>query len=90
MRKPHNEPTSRIPGYKGIYAVGDCASIPNPYTGKDYPPTAQNAIEEGRLSAKNNVYAIQGKKNKKKHSITKIKEYWLKSVRELACPIIRS
>jgi NADH dehydrogenase FAD-containing subunit len=26
----------------------------------------QNAIEEGRLSAKNIVYAIQGKKNKKK------------------------
>lgn len=55
-----------VPGYTNVYAVGDCASIPNPYTGKDYPPTAQNAIEEGRLAAKNISYEIKGKKNKKK------------------------
>jgi NADH:ubiquinone reductase (H+-translocating) len=55
-----------VPGYDGVYAVGDCAAIPNPYTRKVYPPTAQNAIEEGRLAAKNIAYAIKGKKNKKK------------------------
>jgi NADH:quinone reductase (non-electrogenic) len=54
-----------VPEHTGVDAVGDCASIPNPYMGKDYPPIAQNAIEESRLAAKNIVYAIKGKKNKK-------------------------
>ena len=38
----------QIPEYSNVYALGDCASIPDPHTGKDYPPTAQNAIEESK------------------------------------------
>jgi NADH:ubiquinone reductase (H+-translocating) len=30
-----------IPGYNGVYALGDCASIPDPHTGKPYPPIKQ-------------------------------------------------
>ena len=64
-----------VPEYTGVYAVGDCASIPNPYTGKDYPPTAQNAIEEGRASCQRILYMqFKGRKIRKKHLITKIKE----------------
>jgi NADH dehydrogenase len=45
--------------YDGVYAVGDCASVPNPSTGKPYPPTAQHAIREGRAVAKNIFAAIR-------------------------------
>jgi NADH:quinone reductase (non-electrogenic) len=28
-----------------IYALGDCASMTDPHTGKPYPPTAHHAID---------------------------------------------
>ncbi len=56
----------QVPEYLDTYALGDCASIPDSHTGKDYPPTAQNAIEEGKLAAKNIVFSIKGKSNSKK------------------------
>ena len=38
-------------GHEGeVYALGDCASIPNPHTGKPYPPTAQHAIREAKVA----------------------------------------
>ena len=42
-----------IPKYKGVYALGDCAFITDPNTGNSYPPTAQHAIREGAVVAKN-------------------------------------
>jgi len=42
-----------VPGWPGVFALGDCASIPDPRTGKPYPPTAQHAIREARVAAKN-------------------------------------
>ena len=50
-----------VSGYDGVYALGDCASITNPHTGKPYPPTAQHAIRQGKVVAKNIVSAIKGK-----------------------------
>ena len=50
-----------IPGYPGVYALGDCASITDPNTGKPYPPTAQHAIRQGNVAAKNIISAIKGK-----------------------------
>jgi NADH:ubiquinone reductase (H+-translocating) len=50
---------------KGVYALGDCASITNPHTGKPYPPTAQHAIRQGKVAAKNIISSIEGKKRKK-------------------------
>src|SRR5438093_2124955 len=43
-----------VPGYSGVYALGDCASI--------YPPTAQHAIRQGKVAAKNIVLAMKGNK----------------------------
>lgn len=39
--------------YPGVWALGDCAAVPNPRTGRPYPPTAQNAIRQGTLVADN-------------------------------------
>jgi NADH:ubiquinone reductase (H+-translocating) len=36
------------------------------HTGKPYPPTAQHAIRQGKLAAKNIIFAINGKTNKKR------------------------
>ena len=49
-------------GLTNIWAVGDCAQIPDPDNeGQSYPPTAQHALREGRVVAKNIVAAIHGK-----------------------------
>jgi NADH dehydrogenase len=42
-----------VPAWPGVFALGDCASIPDPRTGKPYPPTAQHAIREAAIAAKN-------------------------------------
>jgi NADH dehydrogenase len=54
-------------GYEGsVYAVGDCASILDPKTGRPYPPTAQHALRQAKVAAYNLVNEIKGKKNTKK------------------------
>ncbi|MGA9149938.1 MAG: FAD-dependent oxidoreductase, partial [Candidatus Nitrosopolaris sp.] len=55
-----------VPGHDGVYALGDCASITDLHTGKPYPPTAQHAIRQGKVAAKNIISAIIGKANKKR------------------------
>ncbi|MGA9149213.1 MAG: NAD(P)/FAD-dependent oxidoreductase [Candidatus Nitrosopolaris sp.] len=57
-----------VPGYNGVYALGDCASITDPHTLKPYPPTAQHAIREGKVAAENIILAVKrkGEKNKVK------------------------
>jgi NADH dehydrogenase len=42
-----------VPEWPGVFALGDCASIPDPRTGKPYPPTAQHAIREATIAARN-------------------------------------
>ena len=54
-----------MPGYSGVYVLGDCASIIDPHTGKPYPPTAQHAIRQGKVAAKNIISAIKGEKGDK-------------------------
>ena len=54
-----------VPGYNGVYTLGDCASVTNPHTGRPYPATAQSALEQGKVVAKNILLAIKGKENKK-------------------------
>ena len=53
------EPTMRSKSHPEIWALGDCASIPDP-SGKPYPPLAQHAIREATHLAKNIVAAIRG------------------------------
>lgn len=40
--------TMAVPGHDGVWAIGDCAHVPNPAAGKDagYPPTAQHALRQ--------------------------------------------
>jgi NADH dehydrogenase len=42
-----------VPGFPGLWALGDCASVPDALTGRPYPPTAQHAIREGAVAAHN-------------------------------------
>jgi NADH dehydrogenase len=52
------------PEFHGVWAVGDCASVPNPRTGTPHPPTAQHAIREAKQAAKNILAAIRGEPKK--------------------------
>lgn len=44
----------QVPGWPGVWALGDCALVPDPlHPGKFYPPTAQHAIRQAALLAGN-------------------------------------
>jgi NADH dehydrogenase len=49
-----------VPDWPGVWALGDCALIPDPKTGKPYPPTAQHALRQGTQVAKNIEAAVRG------------------------------
>jgi len=51
-----------IAGYKGVWALGDCAAVVDGKTQQPCPPTAQFALREGRALARNIKAAIQGGK----------------------------
>jgi NADH dehydrogenase len=50
--------------FPGVWALGDCASIPDRKTGGFHPPTAQHAIREARCAARNVAADIVGGKKK--------------------------
>jgi NADH dehydrogenase len=51
----------QIPGWPGVWAVGDSAFVPDVHQpGKSHPPTAQHAIREGRVVAQNIALAFAG------------------------------
>ena len=45
----------RVPGHRNVWAIGDAAAVPDPASsdGAPSPPTAQHAIRQGRLVARN-------------------------------------
>src|SRR6266496_6411456 len=49
-----------IESFPGVWALGDCAAVPDPASGKSCPPTAQHAIRQGKVVAQNIVAAING------------------------------
>jgi NADH dehydrogenase len=53
-------------GHNGVYVLGDCACITDPHTGKPHPPTAQHAIRQGKVAAKNIISSIKGEGENKK------------------------
>ncbi len=53
-----------VPGFEGLWAVGDCAAIPKA-DGKFHPPTAQHAMRQGKAVARNIIAAINGVSPKK-------------------------
>jgi NADH:ubiquinone reductase (H+-translocating) len=48
------------PDWPGVWALGDCALIPDRASGKFCPPTAQHALREGKVVAQNITAAIRG------------------------------
>jgi NADH dehydrogenase len=47
-----------VEGHPGVWALGDCALIPDP-KGGFYPPTAQHALREGKVLGRNIAAAIR-------------------------------
>ena len=52
--------TMRALGRQDVWALGDCAVIPDPSSGKPYPPLAQHALREARCLAQNITAVIRG------------------------------
>ncbi len=48
-----------VPGWSGVWALGDCAMVPDRKTGAFHPPTAQHALREGRVAAQNILATVQ-------------------------------
>ncbi len=53
--------TFAVPGLDRVWALGDCASIPDPRTGRPMPATAQHAIREGPHAARNILAVLDGR-----------------------------
>lgn len=53
-------PYLEVEDWPGVWALGDCAAVPNAATGKLAPPTAQFAQREGKLVAHNVAVALRG------------------------------
>ncbi len=56
--------TLAVPQRPGVWAIGDCALIPDRKRGGYCPPTAQHALREGRVLAHNIVMAMRGGRTK--------------------------
>ncbi len=50
----------RVKGVPGVWAIGDCAAVPDLTTGQTCPPTAQHAIRQARRLARNITAVITG------------------------------
>lgn len=61
------ENTLAVRGHTGLWALGDCAVVPDAKTGKPCPPTAQFAIREARTLARNLRASIKGEPLKPFH-----------------------
>jgi NADH:quinone reductase (non-electrogenic) len=52
--------TFAVPGLDRVWALGDCASIVDPKTGRPLPATAQHAVREGPHAARNILAVLAG------------------------------
>src|ERR1700746_1873858 len=50
----------RVPDWPGVWALGDCALVPDCKTGQFHPPTAQHALREGKTLARNLIASVRG------------------------------
>ena len=53
--------TLAVPGWPGVWALGDCAVVPDRRTGRPYPPTAQHALRQATTVADNIAATIAGR-----------------------------
>jgi NADH dehydrogenase len=57
----------RLPGWEGVFALGDCAAVPDLAKRRDgvegavCPPTAQHAMRQGKVAADNVIAAMGGR-----------------------------
>jgi len=54
------EQTTAVPGWEGVWALGDCAAIQQ-VDGQMSPPTAQHALRQAKTCADNIVASFRGK-----------------------------
>jgi len=52
--------TLAVPGQAGVWALGDCAAVIDAKSGKPCPPTAQFALREAKVLAKNIKASLAG------------------------------
>jgi NADH dehydrogenase len=50
-----------VPEWPGVWALGDCALVPDRKTGTYYPPTAQHALRQGKVLAHNITATLRGR-----------------------------
>ncbi|HEU5101590.1 MAG TPA: hypothetical protein VFU22_21360, partial [Roseiflexaceae bacterium] len=55
------EGSMAVPGQPGLWALGDCAIVPNRQTGAPCPPTAQFALREAKTLARNIHASVHGR-----------------------------
>ena len=55
------EDTMAVTGHAGVWAVGDCAALKDGKTGNPCPPTAQFALREARVLARNIRATLRGR-----------------------------
>jgi NADH dehydrogenase len=53
-----------VPGWPGVWALGDCALVPDARSGGFHPPTAQHALREGRTAGHNAAATVLGRRKK--------------------------
>jgi NADH:ubiquinone reductase (H+-translocating) len=46
--------------WPGVWALGDCAAVPDPRTGSFHPPTAQHGLRQAKVVAHNVVATMRG------------------------------
>jgi NADH dehydrogenase len=59
--------TLRVPGWPGVWAGGDCASVPNPVGGAACPPVGVYALMHGAQIGRNIRYHSEGKRPRRFH-----------------------
>ena len=55
------DPDMSVPGYPGVWSIGDCAAVPNAADGRICPPTAQFADRQARQLARNILMSLTGR-----------------------------
>lgn len=58
----------RLKEHSEVFALGDCAAIPDADTGKFYPPTAQHALRESKIVVHNIKKILSGRTDLKEFS----------------------
>ena len=55
------DPDMSVPGHPGVWAIGDCAAVPNAVDGHTCPATAQFADRQARQLARNVLRSLTGR-----------------------------